>query len=158
MNHLTILTPKQENFCMAYIESGNASAAYRQSYLAEKMKPETVNRKATELMANGKIAARVELLQEAAKERFEISVDKKKAWLVDIIEHSVKEESWNGSEAIKAIAEVNKMDGDYAPSKTENKVFVGGGDNGKAMMNVQVNFVEPDIVKITRGRVLEHEL
>lgn len=37
------LTPKQETFCLAYIETGNASEAYRQAYDAENMKPDTVN-------------------------------------------------------------------------------------------------------------------
>ena len=40
------LTIKQENFCNYYIESGNASDAYRRAYSCEKMKDETVNRKA----------------------------------------------------------------------------------------------------------------
>jgi len=35
-------TQKQENFCLAYIECGNASEAYRRAYDAEYMKPETV--------------------------------------------------------------------------------------------------------------------
>lgn len=29
------MTPKQDKFCMLYIELGNASEAYRQSYNAE---------------------------------------------------------------------------------------------------------------------------
>ncbi|SQE31532.1 Terminase small subunit [Mannheimia haemolytica] len=29
---MTELTPKQEAFCLAYIETGNASEAYRQAY------------------------------------------------------------------------------------------------------------------------------
>ena len=36
------LTPKQERFCQVYIETGNASEAYRAAYNAEKMKPESV--------------------------------------------------------------------------------------------------------------------
>ena len=37
------LTPKQESFCLAYIETGNASEAYRQAYdVGPKTKPETV--------------------------------------------------------------------------------------------------------------------
>ncbi|MGU9998175.1 terminase small subunit, partial [Bordetella avium] len=37
------LTPKQEAFALAYVETGNASEAYRRAYSAERMKPETVN-------------------------------------------------------------------------------------------------------------------
>lgn len=59
------LTPKQERFCSAYIETSNASEAYRQSYNASQMKPATVNVKACELLANGKVAARVAELRES---------------------------------------------------------------------------------------------
>ena len=53
------LTPKQETFCQKYLETGNASQAYRISYDAGGMKPESINRKAKELLDNGKIAARL---------------------------------------------------------------------------------------------------
>lgn len=59
------LTPKQERFCSAYIETSNASEAYRQSYNASNMKPATINVKACELLANGKVAARVAELRES---------------------------------------------------------------------------------------------
>lgn len=39
---MTGLTIKQEAFCQAYIETGNASEAYRTAYAADKMKPEAV--------------------------------------------------------------------------------------------------------------------
>lgn len=60
------LTQKQEAFCIAYIECGNASDAYRSAYNAEKMKPETIHVKASELMANGKIAVRLKQLNSKA--------------------------------------------------------------------------------------------
>lgn len=65
-----MLTPKQEKFCLTYLKTGNASEAYRQSYSAGKMKPETVNRAAFALLENSKIAARVEELKEAIAERY----------------------------------------------------------------------------------------
>ena len=37
------LTPKQENFCLAYLETSNASEAYRRAYDSENMKPESIN-------------------------------------------------------------------------------------------------------------------
>ena len=60
------LTPKQEAFCLAYLETGNASEAYRRSYNAENMKPETVTKRASELLANGDIAGRLTELNAAA--------------------------------------------------------------------------------------------
>ncbi len=69
------LTPKQEKFCLKYIETGNASEAYRQSYDAEKMKPETVNRSAKELLDNHKIAARLAVLRQISQERHAVTVE-----------------------------------------------------------------------------------
>ena len=60
------LTPKQERFCLAYIETGNASEAYRIAYDAKGMKPESINRKAKELLDNGKITARLRAMAEKA--------------------------------------------------------------------------------------------
>ena len=69
------LTPKQEKFALAYIETGNASEAYRQAYSAGMMKPETVNRKAKERLDNGKITARLAELQAGHQERHDVTVD-----------------------------------------------------------------------------------
>ncbi|WP_312253942.1 terminase small subunit [Stutzerimonas nitrititolerans] len=69
------MTPKQEAFCLAYIETGNASEAYRRAYNAENMKPETVNRKAKDLLDNGKITARLAELREPILERHGDTVD-----------------------------------------------------------------------------------
>lgn len=69
------LTAKQENFCLAYLETGNASEAYRRSYNASNMKPETIKRKAAELMDNGNIAATIEAGREEARKRSQLTVD-----------------------------------------------------------------------------------
>ena len=69
------LTPKQERFCQLYIELGNASEAYRQSYDADSMNENTVNRKAKELLDNGKITARLELIRKEHSKRHNITVD-----------------------------------------------------------------------------------
>lgn len=69
------LTVKQEKFCQSYIETGNASEAYRQAYSASKMKPETVNRTAKELLDHPKITARINNLQKKHEERHKLTVD-----------------------------------------------------------------------------------
>lgn len=69
------LTVKQERFCQAFIEEGNASAAYRVAYAASGMKGETINRKAKELMDNGKIAARLAELSAGHRQRHDLTVD-----------------------------------------------------------------------------------
>lgn len=69
------LTPKQEAFCMAYVETGNASEAYRRAYDASKTKDNVVHVKASELLSNGKVAVRVSQLQAVHQKRHEITVD-----------------------------------------------------------------------------------
>lgn len=69
------LTPKQEAFALAYVETGNASEAYRRSYNAEKMKPEVIAVKASELLAHGKVSVRVKELQADLAERHKLTVD-----------------------------------------------------------------------------------
>jgi len=61
------LTIKQEKFCHAYIETGNASEAYRMVYDCDNMQASTINRKAAELLENGKITARIKQLQDELK-------------------------------------------------------------------------------------------
>jgi phage terminase small subunit len=72
---MTGLTPKQEAFCLAFIETGNASEAYRRSYDADDMKPATVNRAAKELTDNPKIAARIDGLRTIHVERHKLTID-----------------------------------------------------------------------------------
>lgn len=70
------LTPKQEKFCQLYIELGNASEAYRQSYDCSKMTTEVINVKASELLnKNGKITVRVEELRQAHQQRHNLTLD-----------------------------------------------------------------------------------
>ena len=69
------MTPKQEAFARAYVETGNASEAYRRSYNAGNMKPEAVKVKACELLKNGNVAVTVERLQLKHQKRHDVTVD-----------------------------------------------------------------------------------
>jgi phage terminase small subunit len=70
------LTLKQEEFCWVYVETGNASEAYRRAYpRAEKWKPESVWARASALLKNNRVLIRVEELQKAVADRHEITVD-----------------------------------------------------------------------------------
>lgn len=70
------LSIKQEKFCNFYLESGNASEAYRRSYNCLKMKSETINTKACQLLKKDKIRARVEELQSELKKKTEITKER----------------------------------------------------------------------------------
>ena len=68
------LTPKQEKFCIAYIETGNASEAYRRSYNAAAMAVTTINRNAKALLDNNKIAARLAEIRRPAVEAAQVTL------------------------------------------------------------------------------------
>lgn len=76
------LTAKQEAFCIAYIETGNATEAYRRVYNPTTTKEATLNRSAKALVDNPKIAARVADLRapviEAAQMTLESHLDELK--------------------------------------------------------------------------------
>lgn len=69
------LTPKQEKFAQLYVETGNASDAYRQAYDASRMKPESVHRTAKEMLDTPKVSSRIAELREGVKERNRLTLD-----------------------------------------------------------------------------------
>lgn len=81
------LTPKQEKFSTLYIETGNASEAYRQSYDAEGMNDNSVGKTAHELLKNPKVAQRIEELRAEHRERHKVTVDRIVAELALIAFH-----------------------------------------------------------------------
>lgn len=68
------LTVKQEKFCQAYVETGNASEAYRMAYATDKMKATSINSKAYELLNNGEVTVRVAQLQQEHRTKHDITV------------------------------------------------------------------------------------
>jgi phage terminase small subunit len=69
------LTPKQERFCKAYIETGNATEAYRQAYSAKNMKDSSINVNACKMFKNTKIALRLAGITKEHQDRHNITVD-----------------------------------------------------------------------------------
>jgi phage terminase small subunit len=69
------LTPKQEAFAQAYVETSNASEAYRRSYNAENMKPDSIHVNASKLLADAKVSLRVEELREELRQKHRVTVD-----------------------------------------------------------------------------------
>jgi len=63
------LTGQQEIFCREYVRCGVATTAYRRAYnVKDDAKPETHWEQASKLMANPKVRARVEEIQEKLAE------------------------------------------------------------------------------------------
>jgi phage terminase small subunit len=101
------LTQKQENFCLSYIQNGNAAESYRKCYNTENMKTESVYRKATELMATVTITSRIKELRDKAESKAIITLEQRKELLSKF---AWEEES---DKAMKAIDLLNKMDSVY---------------------------------------------
>lgn len=68
------LTPKQEAFCLRYIETGNASEAYRCAYDAGSMSAEAIRVEACRLLQNPNVSLMVAGLQEEHRERHKVTV------------------------------------------------------------------------------------
>lgn len=110
MGNSRALTEKQEAFVRFYIETGNASQAYRRAYDASNMKPESVNRKAKECMDNGKIAARLAELRGRSAAKLNITVE----YLTEKLEAALNkamEETKGASAAVSAAMGLGKLHG-----------------------------------------------
>lgn len=68
------LTAKQEKFAQTFLETGNASEAYRQAYDVSRMSEKTVRKRACEEAQKPAVAARIEDLRDQAAERHDVSV------------------------------------------------------------------------------------
>ena len=71
------LTPKQDAFVRAYLETGNSSQAYRRAYdISPSTKPGTVDKRAFELMRHPKVARRLSEEQAKIAKRHELTIDR----------------------------------------------------------------------------------
>jgi phage terminase small subunit len=80
------LTPKQERFCLLYIELGNAAEAYRRAYACANMSAATIQREATRLLANHTITTRLLELRSQAAEKAVLD----KAWVLAKLRKNVE--------------------------------------------------------------------
>lgn len=116
------LTPKQEKFCLGYIETGNASEAYRRAYSAGKMKEATIWRRAKELLDNGKVAARIAELQAPVAAKAQVTLESHLSDLKRLRDMAEADQKWQAAIA----AEVNR--GKAAGLYTEKHEVAGAVD------------------------------
>lgn len=137
------LTPKQEAFALAYVETGNASEAYRRAYNAGKMKPEVITVKASELLAHGKVSVRVTELQAGHAERHRLTVDDLLRELEEARQAALTAETAQSSAAVaatmgkakllgmdKQVIEHSGPDGGPIPTMPTMIQLVAPGDDG----------------------------
>ncbi len=108
-----MLTSKQENFAQAVASGMTQADAYRSAYDAEKMKPETIQSKASVLMAHGMVRARVQELQAELANKSLWTREQSVKVLVGVIGDG---ESRAGDK-ISAVKVLNDMQGFNAPEE-----------------------------------------
>ncbi len=130
------LTPKQERFCQKYIETGNASEAYRQAYDAENMSNEAIKVEACRLLQNPNVSLTVLNLQEEHRDRHRVTVSSLTAELDE--DRELARQINQPSAAISAVMGKAKLHGylvDKAEVKSEvdlnAKVMIYMPDNGR---------------------------
>lgn len=68
-------TDKMELFCLAYVETANASEAYRRAYNTANMAEKTAQREGYNTLQKPQVQARIEELRNQVMDRHEITVD-----------------------------------------------------------------------------------
>ena len=96
------LTIKQEKFCMVYIETGNASEAYRQAYNCENMSVETIKVKACQLLKKDNITVTIDKLKNKHAKRHELTIDDLVAELEEARTAALGAENPQSSAAVSA--------------------------------------------------------
>lgn len=101
------LTVKQENFCNYYIESGNASNAYRRAYSCERMKDKQIWEESCKLLSTPKVSQRVKELQEEQKQKSDITKEEVIKLCTDVLRGSAiidYTEDFDGRKKIRTIS------------------------------------------------------
>jgi hypothetical protein len=70
------LTPKQESFCIAYIETGRATDAYRAAYSPKTMNAAAIKSEGGKLMAMAKIKERIAELRAPVVKKIGITLER----------------------------------------------------------------------------------
>ena len=120
------LTPKQEAFALAYVETGNAAEAYRRAYdVKAATQHSSIYVNASKLLDNAKIMQRVRTLQEQAADMCMYTV--KDAFNEYEVARNLALQLDNASAAIAAVNGKVKLFGLDQPTKIDHTT------NGKDM-------------------------
>lgn len=114
------MTPKQEAYCQAIADGMTQADAYRTAFNAGKMKPETIHKRASELMSNGEVTGRVvELKAKLAEKALWTREDSVRTLQSVLADPDAKPNDKTG-----AVKVLNEMHGFNAPTKTENDTTI----------------------------------
>ena len=104
-----MLTAKQEKFVQNIIQGMNQADAYRSAYNTTRMTDKTVHEKASRLMSDDKVRARVNELRDKLAAESIMTAQARLKWLTRII----KSEDETTADKLKASDQMNKMQGEY---------------------------------------------
>ena len=126
------LTQKQTNYARYLFMGLNNHDAYLKAGYSSKQKEATINHNACVLAADSNVVARILELQRKAEDASIMDVKERKQVLTFLAR-------MKGYKGVQAIAELNKMDGAYAPTKTDITT------KGEALQGTTVyNIINPD--------------
>lgn len=120
-------TDKMETFCLAYMETGNATEAYRRSYNIENMIASSVGREAWIVLQKPQVQARIAELREVVMERHKITIDTLLAELEEARQKAMNAETPQASAAVSATMGKAKLLG------LDKKIVEITGKNGGAI-------------------------
>lgn len=94
---MAALTPKQEAFAQAIASGKSQAEAYRIAFNAGKMKPETIYKRASELMTDGEVTGRVQELREPAVKNAQLTLETHLSDLQKLRNMAVKKEQYSAA-------------------------------------------------------------
>lgn len=112
-----MLTAKQERFVQCIIEGMSQADAYRTAYETSRMTDKTIHEKASRLMSDGKVRARIAELREQMMKPSIMSAQERLEWLTGVI----CDDAEPTANKLKAADIMNKMQGEYV-TKIEGEV------------------------------------
>lgn len=137
------LTPKQEAFARAYVETSNASEAYRRAYNAENMKRESIAVEACKLLDDPNVAQMVQSLKEEALQRHRLTVDDLLRELEEARMAAYQQEKPQAAAMVAASMGKAKLLGLEAPSKVDHL----SSDGSMSAMPTRIELVAPGVKK-----------
>ena len=140
-------TEKMESFCLAYVETGNASEAYRRSYNTSNMADKTAQREGYNTLQNPLIQARIEELRKKVMERHEITVDTLLAELEEARQRAMNAETPQVSAAVGATMGKAKLLG------LDKMIVELTGKNGAPIQTASTVTVDQKALESVLGRL-----
>ena len=105
------LKPNEEKFAQSFVETGNASEAYRTAYKADKMSDNAIYVEACRVKDRPRVSLRIKELQDEIKKRHSVTVDSLLAELEEARQAALGAETPQSSAAVAATMGKAKLTG-----------------------------------------------